>query len=326
LTDGDAGQADRFAELGIVHTKIAIATAREILAGERLEAARTERHDVDLELERVRAALDALELEIERERMREHLEQVVDETRRKAAAEEELRGQGRPADERAALDGARLEVARELVGRAMVGLLTLRLLVAADAVIEERLLPTEGSVEAALDRLGKGDLAGVQQHTEVAGVEARRIWETLWTQVGDQGSDPAIAGIEKIVADAGLESRREELGVGVALGGSTKGGALDKRGRARARTLAEALGEEVRAGRVRVLVVAVERAVTGSQGASSKRTDERAETAAAALIEAGLPEDAVAHHGLGASTPLEVLLGGKGDRVAVLIVPIPVEK
>jgi hypothetical protein len=322
LADGESERADRFAELGLVHTKIAIATAREVLAGERLETARRERHDIELELERVRSDLSGLEQQIERERMRAHLGQVVDETRLRAAADEELREQSLGEREREELRGARLKVARELVGRAALGLETLRALAAADALLEERVLPTRGSIEEAFERLRRGDLAGVQQHCEVAGVETRRVWQDLWSQQDEGADERALEALEKALTDAGLASCREELGVGVSLGGIAKG-KLDKRAREAVAALQEAVGERVRTGGVQVLVVAVDRAGAVPREAVSKSSEARSEATAGVLVEAGFPEARVFHRGYGAATPLEVLLDGRGDRVAVLLVPIP---
>jgi len=323
LDDGDAERSARFAELGVVHVKTAIATARRVLAGERLEQARRDRHDIDLELERVRSDLDALEHDIEREHTRAHLEQVVDETRRRAAADEELREKASSEQDREALRGARLEVARELVGRVALGLAALRALAGSGAVLEERLLPTEGSVEAAIERLKAGDMVGVQEHCEAAGVETRRVWDDLWAEQGEGALGAALAGIEQALAGAGLEPRREELGVGVSLGGTVKGGALDKGANAALRALAAALAAAAAAGSVLVLAVAVDRTDAGATGLSSEAGDKRAAAAAAALVQSGLPESVVSHRGLGATVPLDALLGGKGDRVAVLLVPVP---
>ncbi|MBW2278149.1 MAG: hypothetical protein JRF63_11690 [Deltaproteobacteria bacterium] len=323
LADGDGEQSDRFAELGIVHAKIAVASTREILAAERLETARRERHDIELELERVESDLTVLERVIERERIRAHLEQVVDETRRKAAADEELREHALDEQERKSLGGARLEVARELVGRAAVGLEALLALAAAGALIEERVLPTQGALKAARDSLERGDLAAVQEHSELAGVETRRIWDELWAQREPGAAEQALTEIEQAVKQAGLEASREDLGIGVMIDGSIKGKGLDKQTRASLGALAGAVDELVEAGRVRVLVVAVDRSGSGKRGVTSRRSDERSAAAAAVLVEAGLEDNAVFHSGFGAATPLEALLGGKSDRIAVLLVPVP---
>ena len=215
LDDGDAEQTDRFAELGIVHAKIAIAATREILAADRLETARRERHDIDLELERVSSDLTVLERAVERERIREHLEQVVDETQRKAAAEEELREKALTEQDRRALTGARLEVARELVGRAAIGLDVLNALAGSGVMIEERVLPTQGALEAARAHLAAGNLVGVQEQCELAGVEMRRIWDDLWAQQEDGAVEAALDEIERAVVGAGHEALREDLGIGV---------------------------------------------------------------------------------------------------------------
>jgi len=324
LDDGDADQADRFAQLGTVHTKIAIATTREILAEERLEAARREQHDIDLDLERVGTDLSLLERAIERERIRAHLERVVDETRRKAAAEEELREKALDERDRRALAGARLEVARELVARAAIGHEVLSSLVAAGVVIEERVLPTGGALDAARDSLASGDLASVQEHAELAGVETRRILDELWSQAEGGSAEGTVADIEAAVTGAGFEARPEDLGVGVPIGGAGKGKSLDNKTRKAIASLAEAVGELVSSGRARVVVVAVDRAGTGKL--SSKRSEGRASAVAAALVAAGFDERVVLHRGFGAATPLEALLGGKGDRAAILLVPVPVAK
>jgi hypothetical protein len=322
LAQGDEHNADRFAELGIVHAKIAMATAREVKANERLEQARETRSEVDRELERVQSALTRLERELERERIRVHLTEALDELRLKAAADDELREQDLSEEELKQLKGARFEVAREMVGRAEVGLLALRALSSAGALDEERLLPVQGSLDSARKRLAAGDIAGVQEQVEIAGIETRRLWDEVWQPLDEGAAREAAKAIVEALERGGLEATEEELGVGALLATSTAG-TLSKKGRTEARALAESLAALAEPGAVRLVVVAVDRTPPAAKPKKLKSGQARASDAAAAIVAAGLDERAVSHRGCGPVRPLVALQSGSSRRIAVLVVPIP---
>ena len=91
LDRGNSQEADRFATLGMLNAKLAMTMLREATARRSVEEIGEHRRQVEVEWERVSAQIGRLEEELERARMREHLEGVVDESRRRAAAQEESR-------------------------------------------------------------------------------------------------------------------------------------------------------------------------------------------------------------------------------------------
>ena len=205
LARGNSQEADRFAHLGMLNSKLAMTMLREAAARRSVEEIGERRRQVEIELERVSAGIVRLEEELERALMREHLEEVVDEARRKAAAHEELREESMEKGEREVLDSARAQIGREILARARLGYRVISSLVDAGKMTEERLRPILGALEIAGERSVKGDLAGQQEYAERSGVETRRLWAEVWEDPSESSSSRAIDALSKELETAGFK-------------------------------------------------------------------------------------------------------------------------
>ncbi|MFO8070871.1 MAG: hypothetical protein R6V85_03255 [Polyangia bacterium] len=324
LEDRDAELAERMAALGLIEARIAAVEIEREQSLARREAALAERRELRREVERARAELERIERLAERERLRRHLRLVVDETRRRAAADEEIR-EGRLDEEQAEkLDAARFEVALQLLARARMVAAVGSLYARTGRLLPERLEAARRSIDAAAADARAGDLAECQRDLEKSGIEVRRAILEAWGETGEEG---LVAAIDSLVEELGElldeEIRREELGAGLkpALRLSSDGGRL-RSGRDRIESIAAAV--EKLDGEVGVVVVA---AAGDPSGAPSRRDERRSEEGARLLVEelrrAGLADDRLLAFGCPAGSPLAVLAGSRGMRVALLVVPLP---
>jgi hypothetical protein len=277
---------------------VAAAQARQALARTRLEAALGQGRELARDQERLEGLIESEERGRERARIRRHVEDVVDAERRKAAAEEELRG-AVPGE----IDDARLEIGGELVARAAVELDAL----AARGTRDDDLAPARAALETARARLTARDVAGVQEHAEDAAVAMREVRERL-----RDGSRPEPAGaVAESLRAAGIEASMDELGIVVPLGDPFAGGAaLSPAGQAGAKALGRALSAHPQA---RLLVL------SSAVALSAKK----AEALASALAASGVPAASITARGCGDASPLDALrppAKGKRDRTAVVVV------
>jgi hypothetical protein len=221
LDSGDAASADRLAELGLVQGKIAMTSLREQRARGRLEAAAELESRRKTEIERLTSAIAATEQLLARDRVRRHVEAVVDASRRRAAAAEEQTASARP--DGTPLGEARLEVGREMLGRAKVEAAVLGALAAAGAALEEQKASADGAIALAGQALGRRDVATVQERVEEVGAGAHRAF--AWAFEG-AGAPPAerIAGMVKLLAAAGFAAVPDDYGVAVPPAGGGKKG------------------------------------------------------------------------------------------------------
>ncbi len=324
LEDRDAELAERMAALGLIEARIAAVEIEREQSLARREAALAERRELRREVERARGELERIERLVERERLRRHLQLVVEETRRRAAADEEIR-EGRLDEERAEqLDAARSEVARQLLARARMTAAVAALYAKAGRLLPERLEPARRSIDAAAADARAGDLAGCQRDLEESGIAVRRAILDAW---GAEGEEGLVAAIDSLVEELGElldeEIGREELGAGLqpALRLSADGGRL-RSGRDRIESIAAAVGKLE--GDVGVVVVA---AAGDPRAAPSRRDERRSGEGARTLVEelrrAGLADDRLLDFACPAGSPLAVLAGSRGMRIALLLVPLP---
>ncbi|MCP4599641.1 MAG: hypothetical protein GY847_03725 [Proteobacteria bacterium] len=311
-------KADRFARLGIIQIKIALATAEQTIARMQLDDSLKKKDALAEDLESTEAAIDLLEAEQERERIRRHLESVVDTTRRKAAAAEELREKSLSIENKEILIDARQEVGREMAARIRVWLDLLRTLVAAGVVNEKRITSVKGEIKLADEKLKTADLAGLQQHLENAGVGARRILDEVWDGK-EKDRSQMLDQMAKQLSAQGFYVVEEEFGRAVRFVIP-----VSKKGKPRKHwtdpltKLGKALKE---VGRLELVVLA-SAGPSDQPPKAEKLSRNRAETAAEALVQAGVPRKRVHLAGCGATSPLVALRLGK-ERIAVLLVPLP---
>ena len=319
LDRGDSQEADRFATLGMLNSKLAMTMLREAAARRSVEEIGERRRQVEVEWERVSARIGRLEEEMERARMREHLEGVVDESRRRAAAQEELREEDLEKGKREALDGARAQIGREIMARARLGYRVISSLVDAGKMTEERLMPILGALEMAGERSVKGDLAGLQEYAERSGVETRRLWAEAWGDPSEVSLSQAIDAMGQALETAGFKVGREEFGVSVKVEFKQVRGKLSGGTKKLVSDLAQWCGTREN---VRLLVIA---RWSKASDAAKKRSRERAALLKEALVKAGVGTDMVTSFGCGLARPAR-LMNENRVSVAVLVIPIPETK
>ncbi len=315
LARGNSQEADRFATLGMLNSKLAMTMLREASARRNIEEIGERRRQVDLEWERVSAGIVRLEEELERERMREHLEGVVDEARRRAAAQEELREAGLEKGKRETLDSARAQIGREITARARLGYRVISSLVDAGKMTEERLIPILGALEMAGRRSAEGDLAGQQEYAERAGVETRRLWAEVWGDPSEESSLRAIDTLGKDLETAGFKVGRQEFGVLVRVEFKQGKGKLSGGTKKLVSDLAKWCGTRKD---VRLLVIA---RWSKASDAAKKRSQARAELLEEGLVKAGVGKDMVTSFGCGYARPAR-LMNENRVSAAVLVIPI----
>ncbi len=316
LARGDSEEADRFATLGMLSSKLAMTMLREATARRSVEEIGERRRQVDFEWERVSAQIARLEEELERARMREHLEGAVDQARRRAAAQEELREEGLEKGKREALDGARAQIGREMMARSRLGYRVISSLVDAGKMTEERLMPILGALEIAGERSAGGDLAGQQEYAERSGVETRRLWAEAWGDPSEEEASRVIDALGKDLKTAGFKVGREEFGVSVKVEFKQVKGKLSGGMKKLVSDLAKWCGTR---GNVRLLVIVRWSKVSD---AAKKKSRVRAALLEEALVKAGVGEDVVTSFGCGLARPVR-LMNEKRASAVVLVIPIP---
>ncbi len=319
LGRGNSEEADRFATLGMLNSKLAMTMLREAAARRNVEEIGERRRTVELEWERVSAQIVKLEEELERARMRAHLEGVVDESRRRAAAQEELREGDLEKGKREALDDARAQIGREMMARARLGYRVISSLVDAGKMTEERLMPILGALEIAGERSVKGDLAGQQEYAERSGVETRRLWAEVWGDPSEEEASRAIDALGKALETAGFKVGREEFGVSIKVESRQGRGKLSGGAKKMVSDLAKWCGTREN---VRLLVIA---RWGKASDTAKKRSQARASLISEALVKAGMGKDVVTSFGCGFARPAR-LMDDKRVSAAVLVIPIPETK
>lgn len=310
--EGDPAQADRFARLGALYAKIARARAEQAATRKKVAEAEKQKQLLREEISAVSHTLRDLEAKMERERMRRHLLEVVEKTRRVAAAEEELRERLLPPSERNVLGEARKRIGDELLARAQVWEDLVRSLVNRNAVDEGELALVEGPLALARKQQEMNDLAGVQQYSEESGIEARRIVEQVWEWSGQQ-PERALAGVVEKIEAAGFEIERGELGPAVLIEVTKP---KSKKGGDRWHERLGGLGSVIAAfeGVACILLVNDRGTAQGTVDISS--------LAMKTLRESGISDDRLQLRNVGSASPV-VALRREGSRLAVVLVPVP---
>ncbi len=310
-------QVRRFAMLGVIQIKTALAIDEQSRARMRLAAAYERKQVLVREQERVQAAVDRIEQEQERLRIRRHIERVVDQAKRQAAAAEELREKGLTDEGRALLSDARRQVGQEMLARATVQIDMLEALVAAGVPAKTIVAYVKGETKLAKVRLRELDLAGLQQQVENIGIEIGRALDDVWKEHPKE-RDRLQKEIAEKLSTAGFDVIKEELGLTVRFVlPRLKKGKLPKGWDKPFFELGEALKEYEQ---VHVVVFASKGSFQEPKK-SERQSLDRAKSALDSLIKAGFPKQKAHARGCGASSPLVALQNGS-ERVAILLVPV----
>jgi hypothetical protein len=302
-------QADRFAKLGIVHIKTAMAAMSQVDFGKRLEAGLKKREEVVSNTEGFIAKIERLEAQMERRRIRRHLEEVVHETRRKAAAFEELQEKNLRGKVKRERNSARLQVAKEMLAIGEIWKDLLDVFVAARALDEKRTVTVVEELQQAKDALPGLDLAKMQQHLEKAGALTRRLLGEAMEEGG--GPSAALAQLSVEVKAQGFEVVDETFGVAVTVALPLKDNA------SRLTKLGEVFDKF---SGLHGIVLASYGTLEHPQKASA-RSNARAKSIAEVLLRSGVSQERLHVRGCGATSPLKTLVKGR-ERATVLLVPI----
>ena len=319
IDDGDEAEADRFAELGLIHIKIALASAEQVVARERLEAARARRHKLEQETGRIQALVANLEAQQERERIRRHLVNVLGDGRLMALAADEIREREMTPKEETALNRVRDEVGSQMISRARLSAQIVKTLVSEGRLDPERVVLVGGPLGLAEEDLKKRELITLQEHVEVAGIEARRIIDELWED-GEQKRSDAIENLRRELSSLNIGFASEEYGISVPVDVPKK-----KRKKKSKDPELSRLAGLLNSHRDFALLVVGSAGPPKVPKKALSRSLERAGRVAKALVQSGVLNGRVIAYGCGSTVPLVSLKEGK-EPVAVLFVPIPKRK
>jgi hypothetical protein len=218
---GPAQPPESLPQLESIQGKLAATSLRAQQAHGQLAAAAEVESQRRLEVERLTSAISAMEQLLARDRMRRHVEAVIDASRRRAAAAEEQDEGARQGDAR--LGEARLEIGREMLGRSRVEATVLGALVAARDALEEQKAVADGAGALAEQAFEREDLAAVQERVEEIGATAHRAF--VWAFEGSRDSPTArITDLVARITAAGFTAVPDDYGAAVSLAGAGKKG------------------------------------------------------------------------------------------------------
>jgi hypothetical protein len=314
--EGDLEQAERFATLGTIQLKVAQARAAHAAVKKRLAETELKKQALLDEKNRLLFAIERMETDAERERLRSHLTEVVAQTRLDAAAAEEIEERYLGKEQKKAITSARFRVGYEMLSRGEVWKAVADIVTQGEK--DERGSSTiNGALALAREALERRDLAGVQRYVEEAGREARRLVDDAF-----ESCEASRGKLEELLDDLGaahLPVASDDVGLVLEIGAppsrpkAKRGAWLKDMSR-----LAEIVAPFQQ---IHYLVLAADHG-TFSVPMAEKKSARLAEDVREALIDAGVPETHLHAAGLGPASPLSPLMGS-GDRVAVVLVPVP---
>ena len=308
---GDLAAKERYETLSRYQLRLARLThEKKLLKGTIEQTAKTQRQ-ILTDIENTKIALAALVEEAEREAIRRHLTEVVDETRRRAAAEETRRELLMTGEDKTAIRRARSVVAQEMISRARMWV-DVAMFLSADKTNDAAAVPTiQAFVDAAAAEIDHPDLAVVQENLEKAGADGRRLVQTAWHGNEVERQRVIRETMAELVSN-GFEVTSDEFGVVLSITADVES----------AVQAAQRLSEWLKTRpALRVLVVAK---VSGGHAAAEK-SEAIAEAWAQKLLDFGVPGQVVRHRGAGDRTPFGVMKQN-ATSVALLFVPVPYSK
>jgi hypothetical protein len=309
----DSLQADRFARLGTLYIRIALAAHRQATYQDRLEVALQEKHAFLLKEERLRSRIAHLEATNQRRAMRAHLARVLDETLLETAAKETLTAHHPNDNKRMNRGVAQLRVGQEMIARAEIREGVLQVYVAAGMLHKEKAVPVAREIEHARKELQTLDMIAVQKHLESAGIAANRLLADIWIK-GEETRAERIEITSAKLAEGGFYVVREAFGPAVSF--VLSGPKPTKNWAGQVKKLGRMLAEMDNVH----LVVLASSGASGRSKKTLKKSLKRANATAELLAKAGLESGRLHAFGVGGTSPLESLREGR-ERVAVLIVP-----
>jgi hypothetical protein len=312
----DAGsevQADRFARLGMLHIRIALAAHQHATYRDRLEVALQEKHALSMKEERLQSRLAHIEITQVRRDMRKHLASILDASLLTAAATETLTERQPNSGKRTNKAEARRRVGHEMIARTEALERVLQVYVAAGMLDKEKARVVAREIGRAREKLLLPDLVGVQQHLESAVIAANRLLADSWHNQKNSRAECDEMAAAKLV-EGGFYVVRDAIGPTVAFVISgpkpTKNWAREVR----------KLGRMLAKMDTVHLVVIASSGTTVRPKKTLKKSRKRANATAELLARSGIDRGRLHAFGFGGTSPLGSLRAGR-ERVAVLIVP-----
>lgn len=303
---GDEREAKRFKILSQYYLKMAKLSQQKQVLERKISAIQNKNEQLDADIANTKIALDNFARIQERKRFRAHVEAVIDETRRRAAAEEAIRERGYTGKDKRAIRRAREQLGAALIERSYLFLDILAFSVPKTTSEADFLAPVANPISAAEAALEKVDLAQVQQYLENAGVAFQKQLSSIWQQ---SPFDPVVhtQSLLDELQQEGFSTWVEDVGISVLLPDES-----------RPALYTELVNVLSRYPDVGLLLLSSWRATGEPKTESEKLASKVAES----ITSAGFPEARLHIRAVGEATPLQALT--KGDIMSVLLlVPCP---
>ena len=303
---GDEQEAKRYLHLSRYYLKIAKLSQKKQSLEAEISAVHENNARLDADIANTEMALDKLTREAERKRFRAYVESVIDETRRRAAAEETVRERGYTGDEKRAIRRAREQLGAALIERARLFSEVLSFSVPESTSRSDFLAPVEGPISAAEAALEELDLAQVQYYLEAAGVAYQQTLSDIWQQ---SPFDPVAhtRSLSEELRQGGFSIVTDDMGVSIRLPESSAPGAY-----------AELVSILSRYPDVALLLLASWRGA----GEPMLESERLARRIASSITAAGFPGERLRVRAVGEAAPLAVLKEREVVSV-LLLIPCP---
>ncbi len=288
-----------------------LAQLQSVLSAEEGRAA-----ELALEIEALEDEVADLRSRMARKILRAHLEQVVTQEMREAAAVETA-----AEDMLSPEDQERLAGARMVVGKELLAAVRMRVFLAQQMAARRRLVPESLSrlvhlADRAQSMLAAQDMDGVYRFAELAVEEYHLRMDDAMLLSGSADHSGRLDALSSRLREAGFSVGREEVGCSLAV-------ELDAGGIGAAGTeLLAALATHLSGDASLLLVAVVSAAREAQRPVAARVSGASGRLLRDALVTAGVGEEQVVSFDMENERPLDAL-SGSGRRAAVLIVPLP---
>lgn len=211
---GDADQAAQYQALVAIQIAVAEAAAVQTALNTKLASIRKKNEALQAEIDTVTAAVREKEIANERDRIRTHVLSVVDESRRKAAADEELRARFKGEK----FISARIVVGNEILKHARMCLAAVDTYTDRGFIRQEEAASLCEAATAAETALAAGDLFQVQMIAEHLAVRALELLNGAWPDPSSAPMEEAARAVTVFLRSRNLNPTQDSTGRWVILG------------------------------------------------------------------------------------------------------------
>jgi hypothetical protein len=303
-------------------------TGRTDGAGDAADRSQLAQLQADLSTEEGRAAELALEIEaledevadlrsrMARGMLRAHLEQVVAQEMREAAAMEAAAEDSLSPEARERLAGARMVVGRELLATVRMRVFLAQQMAARGRLVPESLSRLVHLADRAEAALAARDMDGVYRFAELAVEEYHQRMDDAMLLTDGADNAGRLDALSTRLREAGFPVGREEVGCSLAV--EVDAGGIGSAGMELLRALAAQLSGDASL----LLVAVVSASREADRPVAARVSGASGRVLRDALVTAGAGEAQVVSFDMENERPLDAL-SGSGRRAAVLIVPLP---